>query len=393
MGSRIARAKNWLKKPVGMGTVALVAVLSAGGALAGWGAFSVALHQTNSLEFCVSCHSMKGNFEEYQKSPHYKNASGVRAICSDCHVPKDLGPKLLAKVMAAKDVWHTILGTVDTPEKFEAHRLEMAKDVWATMAATDSRECRSCHSTDAMDIHKQRPKAVSVMQKGLAKGETCISCHKGIAHKLPDMASGYKSMFDDLKGQAIGKSGSADTLYALESVSFFAELPEGDAANGNGDGKIYPLTKVKVLERKGDYLKLEVNGWMQEGVNRLMVAAMARRIFELSMNDKLATTVKLGTPQVDPDTTLSWQQGSVIGWAKTAAFTADITALGAYGAELASAACGACHSQPQPDHLPANQWIGVIKEMKDGTALGAEDVRLLQAYFQLHAKDMPKSAH
>ncbi|KIZ34420.1 MULTISPECIES: NapC/NirT family cytochrome c [Rhodopseudomonas] len=391
MGSRIARLKVWLKKPVGMGTVALVAIVAAGGALAGWGAFSVALHKTNSLEFCVSCHSMKGNFEEYKKSPHYKNASGVRAVCSDCHVPKDLGPKLVAKVMAAKDVWHTILGTIDTPEKFEQHRLEMAKRVWAKMEATDSRECRSCHSQDAMDIHKQRPKAVTVMQKGLAKGETCISCHKGIAHKLPDMSSGYKSLFDDLKSQAVAKSGSADTLYALSSTPFYAEPPEGDA--GNGDGKVYPLTEVKVLERKGDNIKVEVNGWVQEGVNRLMVAAKARRIFELSMSNKLADTVTLGEAEIDPDTTLSWQKASISGWVKAAAFTGDHAGLSSYGAEMASAACGACHSLPQPGHLPANQWIGVIKEMKDGTALGADEVRLLQAYFQLRAKDMPKAAH
>jgi trimethylamine-N-oxide reductase cytochrome c-type subunit TorC len=136
---------------------------------------------------------------------------------------------------------------------------------------------------------------------------------------------------------------------------------------------------------------------VQEGVKRLIVTAMARRIFELSMTDNLAATATLGEAQVDPDTTLSWQQASITGWAKAAAFTADHAGLGAYGAEMASAACGACHSQPQPEHLPANQWIGVIKEMKDGTALGAEDVRLLQSYYQSHAKDMPntdrKSAH
>lgn len=332
MGSRISRLKSFLRKPVGMSTVAVVAVLAAGGALAGWGALSVAIHHTNSLEFCVSCHSMKTNYDEYQKSPHFKNASGVRAICSDCHVPKEFGPKILAKVMAAKDVWHTILGTIDTPEKFESHRLSMAKTVWAKMEANNSRECRSCHSEDAMDIHKQRPKAITVMQKGMAKGETCISCHKGIAHKLPDMASGYKSLFDDLKAQAVSKSGKADTLYALASNPFFAERPDGNAA-GNGDGRVYPLTEVKVLERQGDFLKVEVAGWKQEGVNRLMVAAKARRIFVLSMTEKLAATAKLGEPEVDPDTTVSWQRATITGWAKASWFTADHKALLSYGSK------------------------------------------------------------
>lgn len=109
------------------------------------------------------------------------------------------------------------------------------------------------------------------------------------------------------------------------------------------------------------------------------------------MSEKLAGTVtSQGEAQTDPDTGLSWQQGSVTGWVKTAAFTADDKALDAYGAEMANAACGACHSQPAAEHFLANQWIGVIKDMKDGTALSAEDVRFLQTYLQFRAKDMVK---
>ncbi|MGQ9369978.1 NapC/NirT family cytochrome c [Azospirillum sp. ST 5-10] len=369
-----------------MGTVAVAVVVSAGAALAGWGAFSVVLEKTNSLEFCISCHSMESTvYQEYQNSPHFKNASGVRAVCADCHVPKALGPKLLAKAMAAKDVWHTLLGTLDTPEKFEKNRLHLAKRVWAKLEATDSRECRGCHSPQAMDFHKQRPKAADQMQKGFAKGETCISCHKGIAHKLPDMSSGYREMIAGLKADAAARSAKADTLFAMETAEFFAEPP---ADGVKADGSVFPLTQVKVVERQGDLLKVEVAGWVQDGVNRLLVAAMGRRIFEVSMSPKVAETVALGEAQVDPDTELSWQPGRVTGWVKAAAFTADRAGLLDYGAEMASAACGACHSQPQAGHFPANQWMGIIKDMKDGTALSAEDVRFLQTYYQLNAKDM-----
>nr|WP_209990463.1 NapC/NirT family cytochrome c [Azospirillum picis] len=385
----MARFRNWLKKPVGIGTVAAVAVLSAGGALAAWGTFSVVIEKTNSLEFCVSCHSMQATvYQEYKKSPHFSNASGVRAICSDCHVPKEFGPKMVAKAMAVKDLWHTALGTIDTPEKFEQNRLHLAKQVWAKMEATDSRECRSCHKQDAMDIHKQTPKASTVMAKGLERGETCISCHKGIAHKLPDMSSGYRSLIADIKAAAASSGASAKTLAAIETTPFYAERPSG--APGKGDGSVFPLTHVQVLDRDGDMMKVELSGWVQEGVKRLLVAAKGRRIFELSMSEKLADTATLGAAEPDEDTGLSWQQGTVTGWVKAAAFTADEAALSAYGAEMASAACGACHSQPQPGHYPANQWMGIIKDMKDGTALNAEDVRFLQSYYQLRAKDMVK---
>ncbi len=40
-----------------------------------------------------------------------------------------------------------------------------------------------------MDITKQSPRASVAHQRFLFTGEkTCIDCHKGIAHRLPDMA-------------------------------------------------------------------------------------------------------------------------------------------------------------------------------------------------------------
>jgi len=161
------------------------------GALSGiifWGGFHTVVEETNSLEFCISCHEMTPVYEEYKESIHYKNAAGVRAICSDCHVPREWLPKMVRKVQATNELYHKMLGTIDTPEKFEAKRLEMAEHVWATMLATDSRECRNCHSLESMDFHKQERRSAEKMQKVIDKktGETCIECHKGIAHKLPE---------------------------------------------------------------------------------------------------------------------------------------------------------------------------------------------------------------
>jgi len=74
---------------------------------------------------------------------------------------------------------------VDTPEKFETHRMELATHVWTAMKETDSRECRNCHSWDAMDPHKQSGRASKKMAQAQKEGKTCIDCHKGIAHSLP----------------------------------------------------------------------------------------------------------------------------------------------------------------------------------------------------------------
>jgi nitrate/TMAO reductase-like tetraheme cytochrome c subunit len=92
---------------------------------------------------------------------------------------------LLRKVYATNELFHHFLGTIDTPEKFEALRLEMAQHVWDTMKANDSRECRNCHSKESMALEKQSRPAQRMHRAAVEKGQTCIECHQGIAHKLP----------------------------------------------------------------------------------------------------------------------------------------------------------------------------------------------------------------
>jgi nitrate/TMAO reductase-like tetraheme cytochrome c subunit len=149
-----------------------------------WGAFNTAMEATNTLGFCINCHEMKDNvYQEYVKTVHYTNRSGVRASCSDCHVPKDWVHKFIRKIEASGEVFHWLMGTVNTPEKFDAKRFQLAKRVWATMKSTDSRECRNCHAFDQMNPAVQKQRAKKQHENAQAEGSTCIDCHKGIAHK------------------------------------------------------------------------------------------------------------------------------------------------------------------------------------------------------------------
>ncbi|OQX46750.1 MAG: cytochrome C [Candidatus Sedimenticola endophacoides] len=164
--------------------IVLVLVFMAG--IVFTGLFNMGLSATNEMDFCISCHSMKVNYEEYKETVHYKNASGVRATCSDCHVPRDLGPKLVMKVLAYNDVLHEFLGTIDTPEKYEAQRWAMANRVWDKMRASNSRECRSCHDFEQMDLSEQGRSARKRHGAAMDEGKACIDCHKGLAHEEPD---------------------------------------------------------------------------------------------------------------------------------------------------------------------------------------------------------------
>ncbi|ATE59678.1 NapC/NirT family cytochrome c [Thauera sinica] len=152
-----------------------------------WGGFNTVLEATNTEKFCISCHEMYDNvYVEYKETIHYTNRTGVRATCPDCHVPKDWTHKMIRKVQASKEVWGKLTGSIDTREKFEAKRLQLARSEWKRMKAADSRECRNCHTLESMNPEAQKQRARK--QHEIAKEDkmTCIDCHKGIAHHKPE---------------------------------------------------------------------------------------------------------------------------------------------------------------------------------------------------------------
>jgi len=182
--------KGWLKRMweriSSLPALTLLVVGGIGGIIF-WGGFNTAMEMTNTMQFCISCHEMEENvYQEYKETIHYKNPSGVEVTCSDCHVPRPWIYKVIRKIQASSELYHKMLGTIDTPEKFNEHRWTMANRVWDAMKKTDSRECRNCHSFDSMDLSEQDRTARKKHSKAVDKGKTCIDCHTGIAHELPD---------------------------------------------------------------------------------------------------------------------------------------------------------------------------------------------------------------
>lgn len=184
---------EWIRTALRPPAFLSLSFLTLGGFLAGvmfWGGFNTALEATNTERFCTTCHEMQTNvFEELKGTIHYTNRSGVRATCPDCHVPHEWTDKIARKMQASKEVWGHLFGSIDTREKFLALRRHMADREWIRMKANDSLECRNCHSAESMDLTKQSPRAASAHERLLFTGQrTCIDCHKGIAHRLPDMS-------------------------------------------------------------------------------------------------------------------------------------------------------------------------------------------------------------
>jgi nitrate/TMAO reductase-like tetraheme cytochrome c subunit len=182
----MGRWLSWLTQPsktIALGVLVGIGLLAGAGGLL---AFDFTMAATSTDEFCLSCHELQENIGyEYETMSHARNRLGIRATCSNCHLPKPFVPKMQRKLRAVAEIYHHLLGTIDTPEKFEHHRMRMATRVWADMNDNDSRECRSCHDSGSWDTTKQKAEVREFHEGPIVNGKTCIDCHKGVAHSLP----------------------------------------------------------------------------------------------------------------------------------------------------------------------------------------------------------------
>lgn len=359
------------------------------GGIVFWGGLHTAMDATNSIEFCTSCHEMGQVYEEYKKSAHYQNNSGVRAGCPDCHVPRPWFPMIKRKIQATNELYHKFIDpSIDTPEKFEARRLHLAKNVWASMKASDSRECRNCHSFDAMAFDKQHEKASKQMKKAMDEGGTCIDCHKGIAHKMPDMAAASKQAFELLKKNASKTDYSSGHLTTLGTSNIYLAADDKKAA-----GRILPATEIEALGTEGDRVQVKVTGWSQQGAEKVIYALKGHRIFNAALSKGAIARVERGDTESVEATGQNWTRVSFTGFMDRKNMTRDADAIWSYNAELYENSCSVCHNAPDVGHFMANQWIGVLKSMIRYTALTKDEERMLQKYLQLNASDTGGAHH
>lgn len=364
--------------------LAVVGLLGAVVGVLGWGGFNWAMEATNAPEFCISCHAMRDTvYPEYKRSVHYSNPSGVRAVCADCHVPRDWTHKVLRKVAATREVYHWLLGSIDTAEKFEAKRHTLARREWDRMRASDSRECRNCHSYDAMDFHRQTAKASRAMTDAAKAGKTCIDCHKGIAHAFPDVDAGHRSTFAALTAAAAPPAPGGDgvTLRSLD----FRLTADGEAPAA---GALFPGAAVKILTRDGERVQAEVVGWRRDGLEETLFARMGKRMPLATLNSA-ATPAETLEETEDPDTGMIWRKVKLSVWTAAAgSYAAEAGAVWRYGAEMYDATCTLCHAAYPPDRYAANDWVGHMNAMRRLTKLTEEEGRLLLAYVQNAARDV-----
>ena len=102
----IRRSWRALRRPSAKWSVLALLAVGFFSGIVFWGGFNTGMEATNQLEFCIGCHEMRDNvYQEYKQTIHYSNRTGVRAICSDCHVPHDWTAKVIRKIQASKELW------------------------------------------------------------------------------------------------------------------------------------------------------------------------------------------------------------------------------------------------------------------------------------------------
>ncbi|AKJ43136.1 pentaheme c-type cytochrome TorC [Pragia fontium] len=344
------------------------------------------LEITGSTKFCISCHEMESTvYKEYQQTTHFSNASGVRAECKDCHIPPGTFSAIGRKIEASNDLYQKfITGSIDTPEKFEAKRAELAAREWERMKANNSATCRTCHNYDAMDHAKQHPEAAKQMKIAAKDNQSCIDCHKGIAHKMPDMSSGLKKDFEALI-QMAEKQSDGETLYTLNQKPIFAS--KGDK---EPEGSLLPASEIKVLKRDGDWLEVSITGWTEtEGRRRVLSLLPGKRIFVSTLRGELQTRAKAEEEVVVPETGAKWSKLTTTAWIQKGELINQVEPIWTYAGTLYNNTCNQCHGAPDIKHYDANAWIGTLKGMLGFTSLNTQEERILLKYLQVNASDMP----
>ncbi len=239
-----------------------------------------------------------------------------------------------------------------------------------------------------MDHAKQNPEAARQMKIAAKENQSCIDCHKGIAHQLPDMSSGFRKQFDELRASA-STHNDGDTLYSLDIKPIYAAKGDKEPA-----GSLLPASEVKVLKRDGDWLQVQIEGWTEtDGRQRVLTQLPGKRIFVASIRGDVQQHVKTLEETTVAATNTQWSKLQATAWMQKGDMVNDIKPIWAYADSLYNGTCNQCHGAPDKAHFDANGWIGTLNGMIGFTSLDKREERTLLKYLQMNASDTTNTPH
>ncbi|OOF70965.1 pentaheme c-type cytochrome TorC [Rodentibacter caecimuris] len=385
------KLKAFFLKPanrIGMGVLVTLGFIA--GAIS-WQQFNNVMDITSTEEFCVNCHSMQTPLEELKQTVHWKNNSGVRATCSNCHLPHDKTDKFARKMQASREVLAELTGKYKEKGAFEQHRLEMAEREWARFAANGSKECKACHSYERMDFEKMSKAAQKAMKPAAERDQSCVDCHKGIAHHLPAKRDngGKGSKFDSL---VINKPTPAQTYYSKGNISLFS-----DEGLSQEIGYLETAAPVNVLKSAANGDQIELVMWRKnKGFGRIWYNQFAKNITDAVLTKEFMQSeprFEVLETKDDPLTGLQWQKVKLAVWVAPNQLISNINAVWESAENTYKTQCSICHRQPQVAHFDSNTWIGLFKGMVGFTNIDEQTGKEVLRYLQLHSSDFDTQQH
>ncbi len=135
-------------------------------------------HYSSTTQFCVSCHEMVQPYQQYKKSTHFQNKSGVVAECADCHLPPGSVSKWYAKITHGLNdsIKHAFLQPEDIDH--EAWKCKAVRNI-------SSKACQKCHKNL---LPADLPRGGFMGHRAFLRGEatSCLECHKNLVHTNHD---------------------------------------------------------------------------------------------------------------------------------------------------------------------------------------------------------------
>ena len=179
-------------------------------------------------------------------------------------------------------------------------------------------------------------------------------------------------------------------MYASESTytSSVKNLYE-TADSSKSKGRLLPTSEIKVLEKEGDKIKIELEGYMKDGVDSAVYFSVGKRILIAGLSKSGNFDFKTISTSKDEEG-IEWKKVSFIAYTKNDNLTDDLDALYKSAQTIFTNNCAICHPAHGTHEYTANQWPSIVKSMITRTAMTKEENYLVTQYLQKHASDIEK---
>ena len=118
-----------------------------------------------------------------------------------------------------------------------------------------------------MDLFAQSEKAAERHRAARESGETCIDCHRGIAHFPPEFTEGANEAAKHLSELAAHTPTDAKALYPVARLPLYADKDKAvEIAN------ILPTAAMQVTGADGNMRAVTISGYQQEGAAQVIYA-------------------------------------------------------------------------------------------------------------------------